>query len=99
MRPVFRQSHSCSLLMIFKSRRTVVLIQAGAEVLRVGGGEEGAHAAREQVPHHQRALEAHPLVCLEALQRRDCMVRRKGMSKVDPGNSVRTSPDAKLTAS
>ena len=60
------------------ARLTKVLIQAGAEVLRVGGGEEGAHAAREQVAHHQRALEAHPLVRLEALQRRDCASRVSG---------------------
>ena len=60
--------------------RTVVLIQAGAEVLRVVCGEEGPHAAREQVAHHQRALEAHPFVRLEALQRRDCRVHRMGMN-------------------
>ena len=47
--------------------RTIVLVQTGAKVLRVSCGEEGAHAACEQVAYHERALEAHPLVRLEAL--------------------------------
>ena len=56
--------------------RTVLLVDGGAERVGVGGGVEGAGAAREQVPHHKRPLKHHPLVRSKPLQRRHCTPAR-----------------------
>lgn len=53
-------------------RGTILLVEGGAEGLGIGGGVEGAGAAGEEVPHHQRPLEHHPLLCPKPLQRRNC---------------------------
>ena len=58
-----------------RGRPTVLRVQIGAERLRVGHGQEGAPPARVDVPHHQRALEADPLVRSVALQRLRCTQR------------------------
>ncbi len=51
---------------------TVLRIELRAEGLRVDARQERAHAAGEDVAHHQRALEARPLARRQALQRRRC---------------------------
>ncbi len=51
---------------------TVLRVELRAEGLRIAARQERAHAAGEDVAHHQRALEARPLARRQALQRRRC---------------------------